>query len=1260
MTKTIKTGIIAALIVVLLAVCGLFVGTLNTSAYAAEDPAVTAFETHVNENLKKDEYTENLFAEPAYVSAVKEAKDLYVGGASAEVMEIYNTVMAIFRDPLELESFATSTLYYRLRGIAGNKFLYSQNAELEYYEGIYNNYTDGSHEAVATYLNGVLGLTNNMTEARNKMDEIKGRIDTAVAAIAAIEYYDPTDKAMQVYDENDAAQYIVVDSEDSIGYKFENNQGVVDTTLGASKALKDIYGEILAEELAIVVDNYDIYEAAVAALNAQYAKAIAVIEQIAALGDVIDEDTCYTVRELVEGETGARATYDALLTENKAMDTADEVNYNDLQALVSNLTALTDIESRLETIDAAIEQVISDIEAIGTVAYTDASLALIETAEDGFAALDKDIRDNDTLEGQETFIVTNYSTMVAARAKYDEMQMQVDAVIAAIKGLNAFATEGNLYGEFIKVEKLYSALDTNQKNKVNTTPVTDAPQDYITNCSELYQYYQALANAIWTKVDPVVKAIADLGDVTITTEFSNKLTKAREMYDALTEQEQLAVSNYSDLVAKELAFAEAMEIADQWVEEVAAIETPVTITNMGKVTTAKATFDGLDANVQAVLQTGTYAETYAKYSDAVTALEDLLTEIETLADDMAALSTDEIALDENFATNIAAFESAVTPVKTAYDALAEDAKSYLQTQYAESYANYTLAIANYDQYHVEYLIVAIGAVDSITLAKAAAIQAARDAYDALSDALKAKVRNYAKSETLDPTLEAAEEKLAEFTGEYDAWIAAVNALVPEGTEVSALTSVNLKTIKDLETEYANFLEDVTGDSAAVSAVEKYLEEAKATLDAVKAQAFTLITELTAELKAIVAVPEEERYTAEYMAKLQAAAQAYAALDDTQKDVAYDNATDIAALLAAYEDFENIFVMQVLVTDYNAAVEALYKNVVTDGIYTADVEVMLNTLKAVYNSMTAYREVLADAYAKLGEVEAAFNAAKEAGNVLNLKDVNAALTEKIEKVFDDLTAAYAAADAALKAEIEGAIEDAVESLTTAYETADAALKDLIDETIADLATATQSITSLQTAFEGAKAALEAADAALRADLDAAIADIEALTEAYVAADGALKTELLAKITEQIDAVKALYAQADRDLKAALEEKITDDIAAAVAALTESYTAADNALKTAIEGTIAALEEAVADDFEELEASFTAAKTAIEAAIKAEEDARKEADADLQAQLDAALKRIEELEANKASKWLGIIALIAGIIGTVGAVWFIINKFAGKKD
>ena len=88
----------------------------------------------------------------------------------------------------------------------------------------------------------------------------------------------------------------------------------------------------------------------------------------------------------------------------------------------------------------------------------------------------------------------------------------------------------------------------------------------------------------------------------------------------------------------------------------------------------------------------------------------------------------------------------------------------------------------------------------------------------------------------------------------------------------------------------------------------------------------------------------------------------------------------------------------------------------------------------------------------------------------------------------------------------------------------------------------------------------------------------------------------------------------------------------------------------------LEEALIADIAELEESFTAAKTAIEA----EEDARKQADADLQAQLDAALKRIEELEANKASKWLGIIALLVGIFGTVGAVWFIIDKFAGKKN
>ena len=423
---------------------------------------------------------------------------------------------------------------------------------------------------------------------------------------------------------------------------------------------------------------------------------------------------------------------------------------------------------------------------------------------------------------------------------------------------------------------------------------------------------------------------------------------------------------------------------------------------------------------------------------------------------------------------------------------------------------------------------------------------------------------------------------------------------------------------------------------------------------------------------IVAVPEGERYTAEFMLRLENAEKKYGELDDTQKDIAYDDENSIiAALNSAYESFKNVYVMQVLVTDYTASVDALYKNVVTDEIYTVDVEVMLNTLKAVYNGMPAYRAVLADAYAKLGEVETAFNAAKEEGKVLDLKNVssdiavkNEEVNDRIDQVVEDLTKAYADADAALKQQIEGTFNAAIEGLEQAYKNADTALKNSIAENLSKIEKATQDIAALKAELEGkiaaAKEALEAADAELRDDLNAALAEIEQLAKDYADADAALRTEILNKINEKAQELTTKYSRADADLKAELQAEIAKAVADAVKTLTDGYLAADKALKDQIEATIDELEEALIADIAELEESFTAAKTAIEAAIKAEEDARKQADADLQAQLDAALKRIEELEANKASKWLGIIALLVGIFGTVGAVWFIIDKFAGKKN
>lgn len=119
---------------------------------------------------------------------------------------------------------------------------------------------------------------------------------------------------------------------------------------------------------------------------------------------------------------------------------------------------------------------------------------------------------------------------------------------------------------------------------------------------------------------------------------------------------------------------------------------------------------------------------------------------------MADLPTAEISLDEAFEQNLLNFDQAVTPVVDEYTALTENEQAYLRENYAEQYANYLAATENYAQYHVEYLIVKIGSVEKITLAQAAAISEARDAYDALDESLQTKVRNYENKEGAETLL----------------------------------------------------------------------------------------------------------------------------------------------------------------------------------------------------------------------------------------------------------------------------------------------------------------------------------------------------------------------------------------------------------------------------------------------------------------------------------------------------------------------------
>ena len=122
--------------------------------------------------------------------------------------------------------------------------------------------------------------------------------------------------------------------------------------------------------------------------------AAAVIAKINAIGTV-----AYTEASKSLIDT-ARTAYDALTNDQKTLVT----NYETLTTAESSYSELKTVADN----QAAAADVIAKINAIGTVAYTEASKSLIDTARTAYDALTND----------QKLLVTNYSTLTTAESTY--------------------------------------------------------------------------------------------------------------------------------------------------------------------------------------------------------------------------------------------------------------------------------------------------------------------------------------------------------------------------------------------------------------------------------------------------------------------------------------------------------------------------------------------------------------------------------------------------------------------------------------------------------------------------------------------------------------------------------------------------------------------------------------------------------------------------------------------------------------------------
>jgi uncharacterized repeat protein (TIGR02543 family) len=313
------------------------------------------------------------------------------------------------------------------------------------------------------------------------------------------------------------------------------------------------------------------------------------------------------------------------------------------------------------------------------------------------------------------------------------------------------------------------------------------------------------ANWISQAAANVMGLISAIGEVAYTAESKAKIDAARDAYNALTDEQKAEVTNYATLTAAETAYAEAKTAADHAaadavIAKINAIgEVAYTDECKDKIDAARAAYDNLTDDQKLLIS--------AEQLAVLTAAEDAYA---TLVADHAA--ADAVIAKINAIGTVEYTEASAAKIdaaRIAYDALTDDQKALIS---AEQLAVLTAAEDAYaalvaDHAAADAVIAKINAIGTVeyTEASAAKIDAAREAYNALTD---------------DQKLLISDEQLAVLTAAEDAYA----TLVADHAAADAVV------------ELINAIGTVTADSkdaidAARAAYDALTDDQKALVDA---------------------------------------------------------------------------------------------------------------------------------------------------------------------------------------------------------------------------------------------------------------------------------------------------------------------------------------------------------------------------------------------------------------------------------------------
>ena len=829
----------------------------------------------------------------------------------------------------------------------------------------------------------------------------------------------------------------------------------------------------------------------------------------------------------------ARAAYDALSPQLKKR----VANYQTLvEAEAALVVAKQEAADREAADKAAADAVIAKINAIGTVTLD--SVAAIQDAETAYAALTQAQKD----------LVTNYATLEAARNTYNDLvadKAAADAVIAKINAIGTVTLDS--VAAIQDAETAYAAL-------------TQAQKDLVTNYATLTAARTAYDKLVADKsaADPVIAQIEAIGTVTL--DSKTAIEDAETAHAALTEDQKTLVTNYNVLTAARATYNELRANADKAeLDQAAANEVMAKINAIGAVT--------LDSKTAIEAAEAAYAALTPDQKALVTNYDVLTVARATynqLAADKAAADA-VIAQIDAIDTVTLESKAAIETAETAYEALTPEQKALVTNRDALIAARTAYDKLAADKAAADPVIAQIEALGTVTLDSKTAIEAAEAAYEALTQAQKDLVTNYA-------TLTAARTQYNKLVADK----AAADAVIAQIDAIGTVTLESKAAIEVAENSYTA----LTAEQKALVTNYGVLTAARASYNEQKAAADKAEADQAAANGVIAQIDAIGTVTLNSKAAIEAAEAAYETLTPDQKALV-TNYTTLTAARATYDNLK--------AAADQAAADAVIAQIDAIGTVTLESKAAIEAAEAAYEALTAEQKALVTNYNTLTAARASYNEQKAAA----------------DKAAADQAAADAATD---KIEAIGTVtlesKTAIEAARAAYEALTADQKTLVgDNTL-------KTLTDAEAALEALEAA--AKEAADKAAADAVIAKIDAIgtvtlesktaIEAARAAYNALtaeqktlvKAETLKKLTDAEAALKALLDAADKETVDQAAAKAAADKINAIGTVTLNS-------QTAIKAARAAYDALTAEQKALVSAQALKKLTDAEAAWKALQDA-----------------------------------------------------------